>query len=311
MKTAFVFPGQGAQYVGMAMDYLAANEEHSRFLDEFDAQHGTQLRQIMEQGPEDELKQTRITQPAILFHSICALKSFQAKSEIRPDFVAGHSLGEFTALVATGILSWIDAMHIVHKRGEFMIKANTDTPFAMAASIGLPAEEVIAACQDAESAGLVRAVNFNTPIQTVISGTKEGVARASEILKERGAKRVLPLVVGGPFHTPLINDASLWLAEEMEKVNWNDASIPVVSNVDALPYTQGSVAKAKLTQQIISPVQWVKSIRYMLDAGVKRFIEFGPQKVLSGMVKNIDKEAQIFNLDKLCDLDALLSEIEQ
>jgi [acyl-carrier-protein] S-malonyltransferase len=143
----------------------------------------------------------------------------------------------------------------------------------------------------------------------VISGTKEGVAKASELLKERGARRVLPLVVGGPFHTPLINDAALWLAEEMEKVNWHDASIPVVSNVDALPYTQGSVAKAKLTQQIISPVQWVKSIRYMLDAGVTRFVEFGPQKVLSGMVKNIDKEAQIFNLDNFSDLDALLSEI--
>lgn len=311
MKTAFVFPGQGAQYVGMAIDYLDANKDFESFLQDFDALHDTQLQMIMKQGPEDELKQTRITQPAILFHSICALKSFQAKCEIMPDFVAGHSLGEFTALVAAGVLSWKDAMHLVHKRGEFMIQANTGTPFAMAASIGLAAQEVIEACKEASQTALVMAVNFNTPIQTVISGTKEGVAKAAEILKTRGAKRVLPLVVGGPFHTPLIQDAALWLSQEMEKVEFNNASIPIVSNVDALPSTDGQVAKTKLTEQITSAVEWVKSINFMLDAGVTRFVEFGPQKVLSGMIKNIDKDAQIFNLDKLSELDALVEAIKQ
>lgn len=310
MKTAFVFPGQGAQYVGMAMDYLEANPEYRQVIKDFDTEHQTQLEEIMRSGPEDELKETRFTQPAILFHSICALKSFQERCELKPDFVAGHSLGEFTALVAAGVLSWKDAMHLVHKRGEFMIKANTGTPFAMAASIGLSAEDVISICQEASEDGLVMAVNFNTPIQTVISGTKEGVAKASQILKERGAKRVLPLIVGGPFHTPLIQDAAGWLAQEMEKVTFNTAQIPVISNVDAMPSMDGQIARVKLERQIISPVEWVKSVNTMLEAGVKRFVEFGPQKVLSGMIKNIDKEAMVYNLDKISDLDLLIEALK-
>lgn len=305
MKTAFVFPGQGAQYIGMAMDYVAAHPEFAQVLDTFDANHGTTLRQIMEQGPEDALKETRFTQPAILFHSICALTTFKQRSGLQPDFVAGHSLGEFSALVANGTLSWSDAMHIVHKRGEFMIRANAGVPFAMAAVIGLEAEAVISACEEASKTGLVMAVNFNTPIQTVISGTAVGVAAAGELLKVAGAKRVLPLVVGGPFHTPLINQASQWLAEEMAAINFADAAIPVISNLDAMPETDGCLTRAKLTQQIISPVQWVDCIRYMISQGVTRFVEFGPQKVLGGMIKNIDKDAQVFNLDKLEELDAL------
>jgi len=305
MKTAFVFPGQGAQYVGMAMDYLAAFPEFDQELASFDAAHGTSLREIMASGPEDALKETRFTQPAILFHSLCALKAFEAKSHIRPDFVAGHSLGEFSALVASGILSWQDALHLVHKRGEFMIKANAGVPFAMAAVIGLDADAVIGACEEANQTGLVMAVNFNTPIQTVISGSASGVAKAGEILKAKGAKRVLPLVVGGPFHTPLIQQASGWLAAEMASAEFKDGRVPVISNLDAFPSTSGSEARAKLERQIISPVLWVQSVQAMLEAGVTRFVEFGPQKVLSGMIKNIDKDAEVWNLDKLEELDAL------
>ena len=306
MKTAFVFPGQGAQYIGMAMDYLAAHPEFEAVLSGFDAAHGTNLKEIMASGPEEALKETRFTQPAILFHSICALKAFEARSGIRPDFVAGHSLGEFSALVASGTLSWQDALHLVHKRGEFMIKANAGVPFAMAAVIGLEADAVIAACDEASEAGLVMAVNFNTPIQTVISGTAEGVAKAGEILKAKGAKRVLPLVVGGPFHTPLIQQASGWLAEEMAKVEFKDGLVPVISNLDVTASTSGTEARAKLERQIISPVRWVESVQAMLKAGVTRFVEFGPQKVLGGMIKNIDKDAEVWNLDKLEELDALI-----
>lgn len=306
MKTAFVFPGQGAQYIGMAMDYLAAHPEFEQVLSGFDAAHGTNLKEIMASGPEEALKETRFTQPAILFHSICALKAFEARSGIRPDFVAGHSLGEFSALVASGTLSWQDALHLVHKRGEFMIKANAGVPFAMAAVIGLEADAVIEACQEASEAGLVMAVNFNTPIQTVISGTAEGVAKAGEILKAKGAKRVLPLVVGGPFHTPLIQQASGWLAEEMAKVEFKDGLVPVISNLDVTASTSGTEARAKLERQIISPVRWVESVQAMLEAGVTRFVEFGPQKVLGGMIKNIDKDAEVWNLDKLEELDALI-----
>ena len=309
MKTAFVFPGQGAQYVGMAQDYLASMPEFAAILKDFDTQHGTSLQQIMAEGPEDILKETRYTQPAILFHSICALRSFQQKSGLKPDFVAGHSLGEFTALTAAGVISWQDAMHIVHKRGEFMIKANAGTPFAMAAVIGPEAEAVIAACQEASSTGLVMAVNFNTPIQTVISGSAEGVSKAGEILKANGAKRVLPLVVGGPFHTPMIKDAADWLKAEMDAVTFSQAAMPVVSNVDAMPETDGNSSREKLVRQIVSPVRWVDCVRYMLQQGVTRFVEFGPQKVLSGMIRTIKSDVEVFSIDKIEDIDAVVSAI--
>lgn len=304
MKTAFVFPGQGAQYVGMASDYLAAIPACARLLAQFDQDHQTNLARIMAEGPEDALKETRFTQPAILFHSLCAYDALMAQLPVRPDFVAGHSLGEFTALVAAGVLSPRDAMHIVHKRGEFMIKANDGAPFAMAAIIGLEAPAVIEICKESESNGLVQAVNFNTPIQTVISGSESGVNAAMQLAKERGAKRALPLVVGGPFHTPLIQKASLWLDEEMRGVEFKPASCPVVSNVDAQPDTNPDLLRQKMVRQVVSPVRWVECIQAMISAGVGRFIEFGPQKVLSGMIRNIDKEVQIINVDKLDDIAA-------
>jgi [acyl-carrier-protein] S-malonyltransferase len=310
MKTAFVFPGQGAQYIGMAQDYISRIPEYASVISEFDRLHGTSLQRIMAEGPEDLLKETRYTQPAILFHSICALKYFEQHCDLKPDYVAGHSLGEFSALVANGTLSWQDALHLVHKRGEFMIKANAGVPFAMAAIIGLEAKPVVDICAEAESSGLVRAVNFNSPTQIVISGTAEGVAKASELASARGAKRVIPLVVGGPFHTPLIKDAGVWLAEEMAKTDFADASIPLVSNVDAIPETNGSASRDKLTRQVVSPVLWVDCVRRMIEGGVGLFIEFGPQKVLSGMIKNIDKEVRVLNLDKIEELDGVLANIE-
>ncbi|MDY0150829.1 MAG: ACP S-malonyltransferase [Candidatus Cloacimonas sp.] len=307
MKTAFVFPGQGAQYIGMAADYLQNHPCSLETIDSFDAMHNTKLKQIMLEGPEESLKQTSITQPAILFHSIAAWKLFNTKSSIKADFVAGHSLGEFSAMVASGMLSVPEAMHLVHKRGEFMIKANAGVPFAMSAIIGLDAPTVMQICAEASVSGLVQAVNFNTPIQTVISGTAEGVAAAGELAKNRGAKRVLPLIVGGPFHTPLIHQASKWLAEEMQQLTFKDGSIPVVSNLDAAPCTNGNEQRDKLALQIISPVRWVECIQFMLGEGVERFIEFGPQKVLSGMIKNISKDVEIFSIDRIEDVDAVAS----
>ncbi len=302
IKTAFVFPGQGAQYIGMAMDYIEKHHEVKEILHNFDIEHNTDLYNIMKNGPEEALKDTRYTQPAILFHSVASFYALQHDMSIEPSFVAGHSLGEFTALVANGVLSLSDAMHIVHKRGEYMIKANAGVPFAMSAIIGLSSQEVKDLCTEAEKAGLVRAVNFNTPIQTVISGTQAGVEAAGELAKAKGAKRVLPLLVGGPFHTPLIEKASEWLKDEMLKATFNNAEIPVVSNVDALPEKDGIKIREKLVKQIISPVRWVECIEYMASQGVKRFIEFGPQKVLSGMIKNIDKDAEVLNVDKAEDV---------
>jgi [acyl-carrier-protein] S-malonyltransferase len=306
MKTAFVFPGQGAQYIGMAMDFVEKHEEVKGILLAFDKSHNTGLYNIMTNGPEEALKETKITQPAILFHSMCAYHAFLHQSKLKPDFVAGHSLGEFSALVASGMLSLEDAMHLVHKRGEFMIKANAGVPFAMSAIIGLDAGTVVEICAQASEAGLVQAVNFNTPIQTVISGTAEGVAAAGELAKSKGAKRVLPLVVGGPFHTPLIGQASQWLAEEMNTLTFSNGTIPVVSNLDALPCTDGSIQREKLAKQIISPVRWVECVQFMIEHGVTRFIEFGPQKVLGGMIKNIAKDVEIFSIDKIDDVDAVV-----
>lgn len=305
MKTAFVFPGQGAQYVGMAMDFVANNAEYEKILKTFDDDHGTELFSAMQEGPEELLKKTSLTQPAILFHSICALREFQKRFDIKPEFVAGHSLGEFSAQVASGVIELPIAMHIVHKRGEFMINAVGEIPFAMAAVIGLDPQSVTEVCAEASEAGLVQAVNYNTPIQTVISGTKKGVAKAGELAKERGARRVLPLIVGGPFHTPLIEKAAVWLRCEMSKFEFKDGKIPVVSNLDALPSLLGNINKEKLSKQIISAVRWVDSVHFMIDAGVERFIEFGPQKVLSGMIKNIDKSVQIYSVDTISDLDDL------
>ncbi len=309
-KIAFVFPGQGAQYIGMAQDFVENNPELAEVLNGFDAKYSVQLQEIMFNGPEEQLKETRFTQPAILFHSLCAFKEFQKKFPMEAEFVAGHSLGEFSSLVATGTLSLEDAMYLVHRRGEFMIKANEGQPFAMAAVMGLDSEVVAEICREASKTALVVAANFNTPVQTVISGTAEGVALVSELAKERKAKRVLPLVVGGPFHSPLIAKAGEWLAEEFAKVQFKDAQIPVVANVNAQAVTDAMQIQDNLKQQVTASVLWVDSVRYMMEQGVKVYLEFGPQKVLSGMIKNIDKEAICFNIDKVEDIDKVISELE-
>ncbi|MDP8232077.1 MAG: ACP S-malonyltransferase, partial [Candidatus Zophobacter franzmannii] len=234
-EIAFVFPGQGAQYIGMASDFIESNPKFKEILSSFDTKHQTELQKIMTEGPEADLKDTKFTQPAILFHSYCAWKAFTEKVDIIPAYVAGHSLGEFSALVGNGVLSVEDAMHLVHRRGQFMIEANGDQPFAMYAIIGLDSESVKKACEEASAEGVVIAANFNTPVQTVISGSEAGVVKAAELCKANGAKRALPLVVGGPFHSPLIEKAGQWLSDEMKEIRFNETTVPVVSNVDAKP----------------------------------------------------------------------------
>jgi len=298
-KTAFIFPGQGAQYIGMAMDFIESNTELKNILENFDNNNNTALYRIMSDGPEDKLKETKFTQPAILFHSIAAMKTVLHEFNITPDYVAGHSLGEFSALVANGVLTLEDAMYLVHKRGEFMIKANEDKPFAMAAIIGLSPEDVKDICEEASKVDIVIAANFNTPVQTVISGSKAGVDKACEIAKERKAKRVIPLVVGGPFHSPLIQKAATWLADEMNKINFNETTIPVVSNVNAKPVINTEEIKTNLAKQVTSSVLWVDSIKFMIENGVDTFIEFGPKKVLAGMLKKIDKNVKVISIDTI------------
>ena len=301
-KIAFLFPGQGAQYVGMAMDFVEQDPSLKEIILNFDTKNSTNLLSIIQEGPEEKLKETKFTQPAILFHSISALRALQKEIDISPAFVAGHSLGEFSALVANNVLSFKDAMHLVHKRGEFMIKANDGQPFAMAAIIGPNEETVKNSCKEASKTGIVVAANFNTPVQTVISGSKIGVEKACELLKIAGAKRVVPLVVGGAFHSPLIAKASEWLIQEMNQLHFSSTTIPVVSNVDAQPEINVEKIKENLAKQVTSSVLWVASIEKMIEEGVDLFIEFGPQRVLTGMMKKINRKAKILNIDKIEDV---------
>jgi len=309
-KIAFIFPGQGAQYIGMAMDFVKSNTKLENILKDFDEKNNTNLYEIMSEGPEEKLKETKFTQPAILFHSIAAMKTVLNEINIIPDYVAGHSLGEFSALVANGVLTLEDAMYLVHKRGEFMIKANEGKPFAMAAIIGLSPAEVKDICEEASKIDIVIAANFNTPVQTVISGSKAGVEKACEIAIERKAKRVVPLVVGGPFHSPLIQKAATWLSEEMNIINFNETTIPVVSNVSAKPVTDTEEIKNNLAEQITSSVLWVDSIKFMVEAGVDTFIEFGPKKVLAGMLKKIDKNVKVISIDTINTFDSVKNDLE-
>lgn len=296
--------------MGMAMDFIQSYPEYEQILMNFDKQNGTNLYQIMQEGPEETLKETKYTQPAILFHSIIAMKAVQIEFAIKPDFVAGHSLGEYSALVANGVLDFEDAMFLVYKRGEFMIEANEGKPFAMAAIIGPDSETVIKICEEASSEGIVVAANFNTPVQTVISGSKAGVEKACELLRENGAKRVVPLVVGGPFHSPLIEKAGIWLAQEMENIKFHETSIPIVANVDARATTNPAKIKKNLESQVTSSVLWVESVQFMIDAGVDTFIEFGPRNVLAGMLKKIDKNIKVISIDTVETLQAVKNDLE-
>lgn len=310
-KIAFVFPGQGSQYVGMAREFIESDSETQELLSIFQQKTGFNLSEIMLDGPEDKLKETRFTQPAILLHSLAAFSHFRRQSSLKPVFVAGHSLGEFSALAAAGCLNVSDAMYLVHRRGEFMIKAGQGSSYAMAAIIGLQPETVKSICRAASDFGIVIAANFNTPVQTVISGSEEGVKRACELAAEEKAKRIVPLVVGGAFHSPLVAKAEAWLMQEIEKIDFNAPQVPLVSNVDALPHTDLTEIKTNLGRQIRSSVLWLDSIRYMINAGVDTFIEFGPAKVLSGMLRKIDRKASSFNIEKPADTEVVLEKINE
>ncbi|MDD3049900.1 MAG: ACP S-malonyltransferase [Candidatus Cloacimonetes bacterium] len=310
-KIAFVFPGQGSQYLGMSMDFIERDNDLYNTLEAFRKRTGTDLLSIMKDGPEDILKETRFTQPAILFHSYAAMKSLLQKINISPDFVAGHSLGEFTALVANGVLDIEDAMYLVHRRGEFMIKANDGRPFAMSAIMGPSSDEVRSFCQEASETGIVVAANFNTPVQTVISGEEQAVRKAEDIARANGAKRIFPLAVGGAFHSPLIEKAAEWLEKEMNSVSFNNTKTPVISNVDALPAKDPEVIKRNLKKQITSSVLWVKSVQNMVEQGTTLFLEFGPQKVIAGMIKKIDKNVEVISIDNIKDLEDATAKLNE
>ncbi len=282
MKKAYIFPGQGAQFPGMAKELYENNSKAHDLLEEANGILGFRITDIMFEGSEEDLKATKVTQPAIFLHStILALCS----GDFQPDMVAGHSLGEFSALAAAGAMSFEDALKLVAIRASEMQKCCENTPGTMAAVLALPAETVERICEETE--GIVIAANYNCDGQIVISGAKEAVEAACIRMKEAGAKRALPLAVGGAFHSPLMEPARIELGKAIEATPVNTPSCPVFQNVTALPETDPERIKANLLAQLTSPVRWTQSVKAMLADGADSFIELGPGTVLQGLVKRI------------------------
>ncbi len=282
-QISFVFPGQGSQSVGMGKD-LAEN-----FLDRANAVLGFDLKKTVFEGPEDELKKTEIQQPAIFTVSVAAFESLKAKG-LSPVAVAGHSLGEYSALYAAGVISFEDGVQTVNLRGKFMQEAVPAGQGAMAALLGGDRETIANICKET---GNVWPANFNSPGQVVISGTKDGVAQASEKLKAAGVKKIIPLAVSAPFHCPLMQPAAEKLTAQLDKINFNDAKVPVYANVTAQPVTSASQIKQLLIKQVTGSVLWEDSVQKMVADGVNEFIEVGPGKVLTGLVKKIAPSVEV------------------
>lgn len=285
MKKAYVFPGQGSQFPGMAKDLYESNETAREMLEKANEILGFRITDIMFEGTADDLKQTRVTQPAIFLHSVIMAKCLP---DFKPDMVAGHSLGEFSALVAAGAMDFEEGLKLVSIRAQAMQKACESVPGAMAAVIALPTEKVEEICASCE--GVVVAANYNCEGQIVISGEKEAVEAACVKMKEAGAKRALPLPVGGAFHSPLMEPARAELAEGIEKAVFSTPVCPVYQNVTAKPSTDPAEIKANLLAQLTSPVRWTQSVKNMLEDGACHFVELGPGKVLQGLIAKISTE---------------------
>ncbi|RKP55415.1 [acyl-carrier-protein] S-malonyltransferase [Cohnella endophytica] len=296
-KIAFVFPGQGAQAVGMGKDAYESNDASRAIFDRADEVLGFPLTKLAFEGPDEQLRQTANTQPALLATSVALLEMYKAQG-IKPDYVAGHSLGEYSALVAAGVLAFEDALRLVRARGQFMEQAVPSGQGAMAAVLGAERETLQALCADiTATGGLVELANVNCPGQIVVSGSAEGVAAVGERGKEAGAKRVIPLDVSGPFHSSLMQPAADNLAAELAKVAFNDAAVPVIANVHAQPVTSGDELRNLLVQQVVSPVQWEDTVKYLIGEGVDTFVEIGSGTVLAGLIKKIDKSAQVISVN--------------
>ena len=287
-KLAFVFPGQGSQTVAMLSDF-ADNSIVQATFEEASKALGYDLWQLVAQGPAEKLNQTNFTQPALLTASVALWRVWQAESDVTPDVMAGHSLGEYSALVCAGVFSLSDAVVLVEKRGEFMQACVPAGVGAMAAVIGLADEDIIKACSEAESGQVVSAVNFNSPGQVVIAGHKEAVERAGELCKAAGAKRVLPLPVSVPSHCALMSDAATKLAIELDKVSFHTPIVNVVNNVDVSVETSSDAIKTALVKQLYSPVRWSETISQLSTDGIEKVVEVGPGKVLQGLNKRINK----------------------
>jgi|SRR5690554_6759165 len=291
---AYVFPGQGAQYPGMGKEIWENSDLARELFDRSNKILGFSITDIMFEGSAEDLKQTKVTQPAIFLHSVLLANSLK---DFQPDMVAGHSLGEFSALVATGALTFEDGLTLVSKRAMAMQKACEKEPSTMAAIVGLDDEIVEEVCNSIDD--VVVAANYNCPGQLVISGTMSGVEKACELLAQKGAKRTLKLPVGGAFHSPLMEPAREELAAAIESASFSVPVCPVYQNVNALPVTDPAEIKKNLIAQLTAPVRWTQTVRNMIAGGATSFTEIGPGKVLQGLVKKIDPTMETAGMERL------------
>jgi [acyl-carrier-protein] S-malonyltransferase len=307
-KTAFIFPGQGAQYIGMGKEIASEYRSASDIYDQASEALELDMRKMIFDGDEETLRITENTQPAIVTASVACLQPLLERG-IKPDLTAGLSLGEYSAHVASGSMDFMTAVRLVRKRGKFMQEAVPIGVGMMAAIIGLSREDVLECCRQASAIGIVEAVNFNCPGQISIAGEVKAVEKAMELCSGKGARRAVPLAVSAPFHCRMLEPAGEKLMAELEKVDFSDIQIPLVANVTADIVKSSSDIKDLLARQVSSPVLWEDSIKLMLDLGVDTFIEIGPGKVLSGFVRKISKAARAYNIEDLTSLKKTLGEI--
>jgi [acyl-carrier-protein] S-malonyltransferase len=296
---AYIFPGQGSQYVGMGKDLFDAHQAARKVFERADEILGLRLSTICFEGPDEELKQTKYTQPAIFLHSIAVASMIRGE---KAAMAAGHSLGEYSALVYAGALSFEDGLRLVRLRGELMHQAGLERPGTMAAVVGLSPAQLESVCRNAEDHGIVRPANFNSPGQIVISGSVAGVHRAIQLAKEAGAKLAKELPVSGAFHSPLMEPARDGLKVALDKVTIRDAELPVYANVTARPVRRADEIRRLLFEQLTSPVRWEETITAMVADGATRFVEVGPGKVLQNLVKRIAPAVESAGLEKATDI---------